>query len=49
MKETHPSKWMDNHIKVHSFFNESSILIPPAISPIVVPDALVESDKIILV
>lgn len=29
MKETHPSNWMDNHMKAHAFFvNESGILVP---------------------
>jgi hypothetical protein len=30
MRETHPSLWMDNHIKAHNFFvNESGILAAP--------------------
>lgn len=29
MKETHPSNWMNNHMKAHAFFvNESGILVP---------------------
>ncbi len=29
MKETHPSLWMDGHMKAHSFFvNESGMLVP---------------------
>ena len=34
MKEVHPALWMDNHIRVHNFFNKYGILPPPGIEEI---------------
>jgi hypothetical protein len=38
MKETHPSLWMNNHIKAHEFFvTESGILVDSMNKEIVEP------------
>lgn len=37
MKDTHPTYWMQNHMKAHRFFvNEAGLLVPPA-AEIVIP------------
>jgi hypothetical protein len=40
MKETHPSDWMSNHVKAHSFFvNESGIMVSSMNKEIVVEES----------